>query len=71
LETLLDLCEFAGYLPSSAKEALMRVMSLGIVIDERTDTPSVHECLVILYQLHALMQGEEPEVLRGRLSAGK
>lgn len=71
LQTLLDLCEFAGYLPNSAKEALMRVMNLGIAIDERTETPSVNECLVILYQLHALMQGEEPEVLRGRLSAGK
>jgi hypothetical protein len=71
LETLLDLCEFAGYMPSSAKEALMRVMNLGIAIDERTETPSVNECLVILYQLHALMQEEEPEVLRGRLSAGK
>jgi hypothetical protein len=71
LQTLLDLCEFAGYLPNSAKEALMRVMNLGIAIDERTQTPSVNECLVILYQLHALMQGEEPEVLRGRLSAGK
>lgn len=71
LQTLLDLCEFAGYLPNSAKEALMRVMNLGIAIDERTETPSVNECLVILYQLHALMQGEEPEVVRGRTSAGK
>lgn len=71
LETLLDLCEFAGYLPASAKEALMRVTNLGIAIDERTETPSVNECLVILYQLHALMQGEEPEALRGRLATGK
>ncbi|MDI6857672.1 MAG: hypothetical protein QME71_05085 [Dehalococcoidia bacterium] len=71
LEILLDLCEFAGYLPKSAKEALMRVMNLGIAIDERTEPPSVNECLVILYQLHALMEGEKPEALRGRLSGAK
>lgn len=71
LEILLDLCEFAGYLPKSAKEALMRVMNLGIAIDERTEPPSVNECLVILYQLHALMEGEKPEALRERRSGAK
>jgi len=59
LQILLDLCEFAGYLPKAAKEALARVANLGLVVDEETEPASVNECLVILYQLDALMRGEE------------
>jgi hypothetical protein len=60
LRILLDLCEFTGYLSSSAKEALLKVTSLGLATEERTTAPSVNECLVVLCQLDALMRGEEP-----------
>lgn len=70
LQVLLDLCEFAGYLPASAKEALTKVMSLGLLVEERTTPPSLNECLVVLYQLDALMRGEEPlTVLRSQAAA--
>jgi hypothetical protein len=72
LQILLDLCEFAGYLPKTAKEALTRVMNLGLAIEERKRPPSTNECLVILYQLHALMQDEETSGLtRGRARASR
>jgi hypothetical protein len=56
---LLDLCEFTGYLSGPAKEALLKVTSLGQA-EERTTPPSANECLVVLCQLDALMRGEEP-----------
>lgn len=71
LQVLLDLCEYAGYLPASAREALARVMSLDLAIEERATPPSLNECLVVLYQLDALMRGEEPlTVLRSQAAAG-
>ena len=60
LRILLDLCEFTGYLSGAAKEALLRVTSLGLPAEERTTPPSANECLVVLHQLDALMRGEEP-----------
>jgi len=60
LRILLDLCEFTGYLSNSAKEALLKVTSLGLQVEERTTPPSANECLVVLCQLDALMRGEEP-----------
>jgi len=60
LRILLDLCEFTGYLSSPAKEALLKVTSLGLQAEERTTPPSANECLVVLCQLDALMRGEEP-----------
>jgi hypothetical protein len=72
LQILLDLCEFAGYLPKTAKEALTRVMDLGLAVEERATPPTTNECLVILHQLDALLQEEEPPgILRGRAWAGK
>jgi hypothetical protein len=72
LRILLDLCEFAGYLPKTAKEALTRVMDLGLAVEERATPPTTNECLVILHQLDALLQEEEPPgILRGRAWAGK
>jgi hypothetical protein len=70
LQVLLDLCEFAGYLPNSAREALSKVMNLGLMIEERATPPSLNECLVVLYQLDALMRNEEPlTVLRSQAAA--
>jgi len=60
LRILLDLCEFTGYLSGPAKEALLKVTSLGLQAEERTTPPSANECLVVLCQLDALMRGEEP-----------
>ena len=60
LRILLDLCEFTGYLSGSAKEALLKVTSLGLAAEDRTTPPSANECLVVLCQLDALMRGEEP-----------
>jgi len=60
LRILLDLCEFTGYLSGPAKEALLKVTSLGLSTEERTTPPSANECLVVLCQLDALMRGEEP-----------
>jgi hypothetical protein len=72
LQILLDLCEFAGYLPKTAKEALTRVMNLGLAVEERATPPTTNECLVILHQLDALLQEEEPAgILRGRAWATK
>jgi hypothetical protein len=72
LQILLELCEFAGYLPKTAKEALTRVMDLGLAIEERETQPTTNECLVILHQLDALLQEEEPAgILRGRAWAGR
>lgn len=72
LQILLDLCESAGYLPKTAKEALTRVMNLGLAVEERATPPTTNECLVILHQLDALLQEEEPTgILRGRAWAGK
>jgi hypothetical protein len=72
LQILLDLCEFAGYLPKTAKEALTRVMDLGLAVEECATPPTTNECLVILHQLDALLQEEEPPgILRGRAWAGK
>ena len=67
LRILLDLCEFTGYLSGPAKEALLKVTSLGLQVEERTTPPSANECLVVLCQLDALMRGEEPagQSLRG------
>ena len=59
LRILLDLCEFTGYLSAPAKEALLKVTSLGLAEEERTTPPSANECLVVLYQLDALMQSED------------
>jgi hypothetical protein len=59
LRILLDLCEFTGYLSGSAKEALLKITSLGEP-EERKTAPSANECLVVLCQLDALMRGEEP-----------
>ena len=72
LQILLELCEFAGYLPKTAKEALTRVMDLGLAVEERATPPTTNECLVILHQLDALLQEEEPPgILRGHAWAGK
>ena len=60
LQVLLDLCEFTGYLSGEAKEALLRITSLGQPAAEPSTPPSVNECLVVLCQLDALMRGEEP-----------
>jgi hypothetical protein len=60
LRILLDLCEFTGYLSAPAKEALLKVTSLGLQTEERTTPPSANECLVVLCQLDALLKGEEP-----------
>jgi hypothetical protein len=60
LRTLLDLCEFTGYLSGPVKEALIKVTSLGHSKEERATPPSANECLVVLCQLDALMRGEEP-----------
>jgi hypothetical protein len=60
LRILLDLCEFTGYLSGPAKEALLKVTSLGLQAEERTTPPSANECLVVLCQLDALLKGEEP-----------
>jgi hypothetical protein len=59
LRILLDLCEFTGYLSAPAKEALLRVSSLTPAVEEKHKPPSVNDCLVVLYQLDALMRGEE------------
>jgi hypothetical protein len=67
LRVLLDLCEFTGYLSTAAKEALLSVTSLAPAAEEKDTTPSVNDCLVVLYQLDALMRGEEPAAAR-RLS---
>jgi len=72
LQILLDLCEFAGYLPTTAKEALTRVMNLNLAVKERATPPTTNECLVILHQLDALLQEEEPAaILRSGARAGK
>lgn len=59
LRILLDLCEFTGYLSSPAKEALLKITSLGERVERKT-APSANECLVVLCQLDALMRGDEP-----------
>jgi hypothetical protein len=59
LRILLDLCEFTGYLSGPAKEALLKITSLG-EREERKAAPSANECLVVLCQLDALMRGDEP-----------
>jgi hypothetical protein len=68
LRILLDLCEFTGYLSTAAKEALLSVTSLVPAAEEKGSPPSVNECLVVLYQLDALMRGEEPAGSRRLLS---
>ncbi len=59
LQTLMDLCEFSGYLSAPAKEALMKVASLGQA-DEPETPASVNDCLVVLAQLDALLKSDEP-----------
>jgi len=68
LRILLDLCEFTGYLSTAAKKALLSVTSLVPAAEEKGSPPSVNECLVVLYQLDALMRGEEPAGSRRLLS---
>lgn len=71
LQIILDLAEFAGLVPEELKEALLRLTKLGKSkgAGGEDGVASVNQSLVVLRQLEAILQGEDPDELSARRGA--